>query len=55
MLKSTEKYTILGRLKNGEATGMHLIPNSVLKAVKDTIPDRPIQCFYKSKDLSGRF
>ena len=37
MLKPTEKYTILGRLKNGKATGMHLIPNSVLKAVKDII------------------
>ena len=35
MLKPTEIYTILGRLKNGKATGMHLISNSVLKAVKD--------------------
>ena len=37
MLKPTEIYTILGRLKNGKATGMHLIPNSALKAVKDII------------------
>ena len=39
MLKPTEIYTILGRLKNGKATRMHLIPNSVLKAVmiKDII------------------
>ena len=27
----------LGKLKNGKATGMHLIPNSILKAVKDII------------------
>ena len=37
MLKPTEIYTILGRLKNGKATGMHLISNSVLKAIKDII------------------
>ena len=37
MLKPTEVYTILGKLKNGKATGMHLIPNSMLKAVKDII------------------
>ena len=37
MLKPTEIYTILGRLKNGKATGMHLMPNSVLKAVKSII------------------
>ena len=34
MLKPTEIHTILERLKNGKDTGMHLIPNSVLKAVK---------------------
>ena len=37
MLKLTEICTILGRLKNGKATGMHSIPNSVLKAIKDII------------------
>ena len=37
MLKPTEIYTILGRLKNGKATGLHLMSNSVLKAVKDII------------------
>ena len=37
MLKPTEIYTILGRLKNGKATGMLLMSNSVLKAVKDII------------------
>ena len=37
MLKPTEIYTILGKMKNGNATGMHLIPNSVLKAVTDII------------------
>ena len=37
-LKSTEVYTSLGKLlKNGKAAGMHLIPNSILKAVKDII------------------
>ena len=34
-LKLTDVYTILGKVKNGKATGMHLIPNSILKAVKD--------------------
>ena len=34
MLKPTEIHTILERLKSGKDTGMHLIPNSVLKAVK---------------------
>ena len=38
MLKPTEIYTILGRLKNGKATGMHLILNRALKDVKDIIP-----------------
>ena len=37
MLKPTEIYTMLGRLKNDKATGMHFIPNSVLKAVKNII------------------
>ena len=37
MLKPTEVYTILGKLKTGKATGMHLMPNSILKAVKDII------------------
>ena len=37
MLKLTEIYTILGRLKNGKATRLHLMSNSVLKAVKDII------------------
>ena len=37
MLKPTEVYTISGKLKNGKATGMHLIPNSILKAVKEII------------------
>ena len=37
MLKPTEVYTILGKLKNGKVTGMHLIPNSILKAVQDII------------------
>ena len=37
MLKPMKIYTILERLKNGKATGMHLIPNIVLKAVKDII------------------
>ena len=35
MLKPTEVYTVLGKLKNGKATERHLIPNSILKAVKD--------------------
>ena len=37
MLKLTEIYTILGSLKNGKATGTHLMSNSVLKAVKGII------------------
>ena len=32
-----EIYTISERLKTGKATGMHLIPNNVLKTVKDII------------------
>ena len=37
MPKPTEIYAILGRLKSGKATGMHLMSNNVLKAVKDII------------------
>ena len=48
MLKPTEIYTILGRLKNGKATGMHLIPNSALKAVKDIIAPSLIDLFNTS-------
>ena len=35
MLKLTKVYTILGKLKNGKATGMHFIANIIWKAVKD--------------------
>ena len=37
MLRPKEIYTILGRLKNVKATGVHLISNFVLKAVKDNM------------------
>ena len=55
MLKLTEVYTILGKLKNGKATGIHLIPNSILKTVKDIIApslDRHILCFHTNEDIS---
>ena len=28
---------LIGKLKNGKATGMHLIPNKILKSVKEII------------------
>ena len=31
MIKSTDVYNILSKLNNGKATGMHLIPNKILK------------------------
>ena len=34
-LKPTEVYKILSKLKNGKATGLHMISNSVLKGAKD--------------------
>ena len=37
MLKPTEVYTTLGKLKSGKATGIHSIPNSILNSVKDII------------------
>ena len=37
MIKPTDVYDILSKLKNGKATGMHLIPNKMLKSVKEII------------------
>ena len=37
MINSTDVYNILSKLKNGKATGMHLIPNKILKSVKEII------------------
>ena len=37
VIKSTDVYKILSKLKNGKATGMHLIPNKILKSVKEII------------------
>ena len=45
MLKLMEIYTVSGRLKNGKAIGMHLIPNRVLKAVKDITAPSLIDLF----------
>ena len=36
-LKPTEVFKILSKLKNGKATGLHMISNSVLKGAKDII------------------
>ena len=35
IIKPTDVYNILSKLKNGKATGMHLIPNKILKSVKE--------------------
>ena len=37
MIKATDVYNILSKLKNGKATEMHLIPNKILKSVKEII------------------
>ena len=37
MIRPTDVYNILSKLKNGKATGMHLIPNKTLKSVKEII------------------
>ena len=37
MIKPTDVYNILSKLKNGKAAGMHLIPNTILKSVKEII------------------
>ena len=37
MIKPTDVYNILSELKNGKAAGMHLIPNKILKSVKEII------------------
>ena len=35
MIKPTDVYNILKKLKNGKATGMHLIPNKIFESVKE--------------------
>ena len=37
MIKPTDVYNMLSELKNGKAAGMHLIPNKILKSVKEII------------------
>ena len=37
MIKPTDVYNILSKLKNGKATGMHLISNKILKSIKEII------------------
>ena len=37
LLKPVDVYKVFSKLKNGKATGMHLIPNRILKNVKDIL------------------
>ena len=37
MIEPTDVYNILSKLKNGKAAGIHLIPNKILKSVKEII------------------
>ena len=37
LLKPVDVYKVFSKLKNGKAAGMHLIPNRILKKVKDIL------------------
>ena len=37
LLKPVDVYKVFSKLKNGKAAGMHLIPNRILKNVKDIL------------------
>ena len=49
-LKPTEVYKILSKLKNGKATGLHMISNSVLKGAKDIIAPSMADIFTASTE-----
>ena len=49
-LKPTEVYKILSKLKNGKATGLHMISNSALKGVKDIIAPSMADIFSASTE-----
>ena len=44
MIKPTDVYNILSKLRNGKATRMHLIPNKTVKSVKEIIANSLSEC-----------
>ena len=58
LLKPVDVYKVFSKLKNGKAAGMHLIPNRILKNVKDILTPSITDIFnasIKSKTFPDHF